>query len=84
MFPLSSALNVPFGFFMLIWIAGRPGVRKHALPPVTYFICIATLFLLGAPLSILVGLICTGALGKSICGGQRSWRPCTGSCASPP
>ena len=61
--PLSSALNVPFGFFMLIWIAGRPDFVNMLFPPVTYFICM-TLFLLGAPLSILVGLLCTGALGK--------------------
>ncbi len=61
--PISSALNIPFGFLLLIWITGRPEFVNMLFPPVTYFICM-TLFLLGAPLSVLVGLVCTGALGK--------------------
>lgn len=61
--PISSALNVPFGFLMLVWIAGRPAFVDALFPPFTYFVCM-TMFLMGAPLSILVSVVCTWALGK--------------------
>lgn len=62
--PLSSALNVPFGFLMLIWIAARPDFVDTLFPPVTYFICMALLFF-SAPLAILVGLVSTRELGMN-------------------
>lgn len=61
--PISSAVNVPFGFMMLVWVAGRPEFVNLLFPPVTYFICLG-MFLLGAPLSILVSLVCTWVLGR--------------------
>lgn len=61
--PISSAVNVPFAFMMLVWLAGRPEFIEMLFPPVTYAICM-TMFLLGAPLSVLVSLVCTWTLGR--------------------
>lgn len=61
--PISSALNVPFGFLMLIWIVGRPDFVDALFPPFTYFVCMG-MFLIGAPLSIVVALTCAWALHK--------------------
>lgn len=61
--PLTSAFNVLLGMTLLIWVGGHPDFVVLLFPPVTYYICL-TMFLLGAPLSIFVGLITTHALGK--------------------
>ncbi|MBB2989313.1 cellulose synthase/poly-beta-1,6-N-acetylglucosamine synthase-like glycosyltransferase [Mycolicibacterium iranicum] len=62
--PLTSALNVVFWSLLFVWIVGRAPVVEVLFPPVSYYICL-TLFLIGAPLSVYVGLIVTQALGKS-------------------
>ncbi len=61
--PISSAVNIPFAFMMLVWVAGRPEFVNTLFPPVTYFICMG-MFLLGAPLSVLISLVCTWKLGR--------------------
>ncbi len=61
--PLTAAINLLFWFIMVIWVLGRPKFVTELFPPITYYICLA-LFIVGAPLSIFVGLIATQALGK--------------------
>ncbi|HJT96334.1 MAG TPA: glycosyltransferase [Mycobacterium sp.] len=61
--PLTSALNLLFWFTMVVWVLGRPTFVADLFPPLTYYICLA-LFIVGAPVSIFVGLIATQALGK--------------------
>lgn len=61
--PLTNALNLLFWFTMLTWVIGRPAVVNALFPPPTYYTCLA-LFLVGAPLSVFIGLIVTSALGK--------------------
>jgi cellulose synthase/poly-beta-1,6-N-acetylglucosamine synthase-like glycosyltransferase len=61
--PLTAAINLIFWFTMLVWIVGRPGYVAEVFPALTYYICLA-LFIVGAPLSIFVGLVATQALGK--------------------
>lgn len=61
--PLTSATNLLFWFTMVVWVLGRPTFVAELFPPLTYYICLA-LFIVGAPLSIFVGLIATQALGK--------------------
>lgn len=61
--PLTNAFNLLFWFTMLVWMAGRPPLIDMVFPPLTYYICLA-LFLIGAPLSIYVGLIVAWSLGK--------------------
>jgi len=61
--PLTAAVNLLFWFVMVVWVLGRPGYVAESFPPITYYICL-TLFIVGAPLSIFVGLIATQALGK--------------------
>ncbi len=61
--PLTAAVNLLFWFIMALWVLGRPGYVAEAFPPLTYYICLV-LFIVGAPLSIFVGLIATQALGK--------------------
>ena len=61
--PLTSALNLLFWFTMVVWVLGRPTFVAELFPPLTYYICLA-LFIVGAPVSIFVGLVATQALGK--------------------
>ncbi|MCV7302814.1 glycosyltransferase [Mycobacterium barrassiae] len=61
--PITAAINLLFWFIMVIWVLGRPDFVTELFPPITYYICLA-LFIVGAPLSIFVGLIATQALGK--------------------
>jgi len=61
--PLTAAVNLLFWFVMVVWVLGRPGYVAESFPPLTYYICL-TLFIVGAPLSVFVGLIATQALGK--------------------
>jgi cellulose synthase/poly-beta-1,6-N-acetylglucosamine synthase-like glycosyltransferase len=61
--PLTSAFNLLFWFSMLVWVLGRPPIIAALFPPLTYYICLV-LFLIGAPLSIFVGLVVTAAIGK--------------------
>jgi cellulose synthase/poly-beta-1,6-N-acetylglucosamine synthase-like glycosyltransferase len=61
--PLTAAVNLLFWFVMVVWVLGRPAFVAELFPPVTYYICLV-LFIVGAPLSIFVGLVATQALGK--------------------
>ncbi|WP_333895404.1 glycosyltransferase family 2 protein, partial [Mycolicibacterium gadium] len=61
--PVTAAINLIFWFTMLIWVLGRPAFVAEVFPPLTYYICLV-LFIVGAPLSIFVGLVATQALGK--------------------
>nr|WP_245908899.1 glycosyltransferase [Mycobacterium neglectum] len=61
--PLTAAINLIFWFAMLVWVLGRPAFVAEVFPPLTYYICLV-LFIVGAPLSIFVGLVATQALGK--------------------
>jgi cellulose synthase/poly-beta-1,6-N-acetylglucosamine synthase-like glycosyltransferase len=61
--PLTAALNLLFWFIMVVWVQGRPGFVAELFPALTYYICLA-LFIVGAPVSIFVGLVATQALGK--------------------
>jgi glycosyltransferase XagB len=61
--PLTSAFNLVFWFTLLMWVPGRPDFIGALFPPLTYYVCLA-LFLIGAPLSVLMGLIVTQAIGK--------------------
>lgn len=61
--PLTSAVNLVFWFTMVVWMLGRPTFVIELFPPLTYYICLA-LFIVGAPLSIFVGLVATQSLGK--------------------
>jgi cellulose synthase/poly-beta-1,6-N-acetylglucosamine synthase-like glycosyltransferase len=61
--PLTAAINLVFWFIMVVWVLGRPQFVTELFPPITYYICLA-LFIVGAPLSVFVGLIATQALGK--------------------
>ena len=61
--PLTAATNLIFWFTMLVWVLGRPDFVAEVFPPITYYICLA-LFIVGAPLSVFVGLVVTQALGK--------------------
>ena len=61
--PLTAAVNLVFWFTMLIWVLGRPDFVAELFPPITYYICLV-LFIVGAPLSVFVGLVATQALGK--------------------
>lgn len=62
--PLTSALNVVFWSLLFVWVLGRAPVIELLFPPLSYYICL-TLFLIGAPLSVYVGLIVTQSLGKT-------------------
>jgi len=46
-----------------VWLVGRPYQIEALFPPITYYICL-TLFLIGAPVSVFVGLVVTQSLGK--------------------
>ena len=61
--PLTAAINLIFWFTMLVWVLGRPAFVAEVFPALTYYICLV-LFIVGAPLSIFVGLVATQALGK--------------------
>ncbi len=61
--PLASAVNLLFWFTMVVWVLGRPAFVAELFAPLTYYICLV-LFIVGAPLSVFVGLIATQALGK--------------------
>lgn len=61
--PLTAAVNLVFWFTMLVWVLGRPQFVAEVFPPITYYICLV-LFIVGAPLSVFVGLVVTQALGK--------------------
>lgn len=61
--PLTAAINLIFWFTMLVWVLGRPDFVAEVFPALTYYICLL-LFIVGAPLSIFVGLVATQALGK--------------------
>jgi cellulose synthase/poly-beta-1,6-N-acetylglucosamine synthase-like glycosyltransferase len=61
--PLTAAVNLLFWFTMVIWVLGRPAFIEMLFPPLTYYACLA-LFVLGAPLSVFVGIVVTQALGK--------------------
>lgn len=61
--PVTAAINLIFWFTMLVWVLGRPAFVAEVFPPLTYYICLV-LFIVGAPLSIFVGLVATQALGK--------------------
>ena len=61
--PLINVLNLVFWFVMLIWVVGRPDFVNMLFPPVSYYTCLG-LLVIGAPLSVYVGLLVTQALGK--------------------
>jgi cellulose synthase/poly-beta-1,6-N-acetylglucosamine synthase-like glycosyltransferase len=61
--PITAAVNLIFWFAMAVWVLGRPAFVAELFPPITYYICLV-LFIVGAPLSIFVGLLATQALGK--------------------
>jgi glycosyltransferase XagB len=61
--PITSALNIVFWFTMVQWVLGRPAFIEQLFPPVTYYLCL-TLFLVGTPVSIFMGLIVTKTLDK--------------------
>jgi glycosyltransferase XagB len=61
--PITAAVNLIFWFAMAVWVLGRPATVAELFPPITYYICLV-LFIVGAPLSIFVGLLATQALGK--------------------
>lgn len=61
--PLAGVVNLVFWFLLMVWVLGRPHLVELVFPPLTYYLCLA-LFLIGAPLSVFVGLIVTVSLGK--------------------
>jgi len=61
--PLAGATNLVFALTLLVWLVGRPYQIEALFPPITYYICL-TLFLIGAPVSVFVGLVVTQSLGK--------------------
>ena len=61
--PLTAACNLLFWFILVTWMLGRPHAVEVVFPPVTYYVCLV-LLLIGAPMSIFVGLIVAQALGK--------------------
>lgn len=61
--PLTAAINLIFWFIMVVWALGRPDFVAELFPPITYYVCLV-LFIVGAPLSVFVGLIVTQSLGK--------------------
>jgi glycosyltransferase XagB len=61
--PITSVLNILFWFTMVQWILGRPAVIEQLFPPLAYYLCL-TLFLVGTPISIFMGLIVTKTLDK--------------------
>ncbi len=61
--PLTAACNLLFWFILATWMLGRPHAVEVVFPPMTYYVCLI-LLLIGAPMSIFVGLIVAQALGK--------------------
>ena len=61
--PLMNIFNLFFWGLLIVWISGRPDLLNVAFPPVTYYTCLI-MFLIGAPMSIYMGLISAHALGK--------------------
>ena len=61
--PTTNVINLIFGFLLLSWVAGRPGVVTLLFPPVTYYACLM-LFLVGTPFSVYVGFLLAYALNK--------------------
>jgi cellulose synthase/poly-beta-1,6-N-acetylglucosamine synthase-like glycosyltransferase len=61
--PLTAACNLLFWFILVTWMLGRPHAVEVVFPPLTYYVCLV-LLLIGAPMSIFVGLVVAQALGK--------------------
>jgi len=61
--PLTAACNLLFWFILATWMLGRPHAVEVVFPPITYYVCLV-LLLIGAPMSVFVGLIVAQALGK--------------------
>ncbi len=61
--PLTAACNLLFWFILATWMLGRPHAVEVIFPPMTYYVCLM-LLLIGAPMSVFVGLIVAQALGK--------------------
>lgn len=77
--PLTAACNLLFWFILATWMLGRPHAVEVVFPPMTYYVCLV-LLLIGAPMSVFVGLIVAQALGKPTSGGRLRWSRCIGSC----
>ncbi len=61
--PVTNVMNILFTMVLLAWVAGRPDFVVALFPGLTYYIYLV-LFLVGAPLSIFLGLLLAQALGK--------------------
>lgn len=61
--PLVAVMNLIFWSTMATWILGRPQFVEMAFPTLTYYVYL-TMYLVGAPLSVYLGLIVLQHLGK--------------------
>lgn len=61
--PIVAVVNLLFWSTMATWILGRPEAIELAFPAVTYYIYL-TMYLVGAPFSVFIGLIVVQRLDK--------------------
>ncbi|MGE2729301.1 glycosyltransferase family 2 protein [Mycolicibacterium vaccae] len=61
--PLVNVVNLLFWFTMVTWVLGRPQFVEVAFPSLTYYVYLA-MYLVGAPLSVYIGLIVVQRLDK--------------------
>ncbi|ADT97279.1 glycosyltransferase [Mycolicibacterium gilvum] len=61
--PIVAVINLVFWATMAAWVLGRPDVVELAFPGATYYVYL-TMYVVGAPLSVFMGLIVTQRLGK--------------------